>query len=180
MIAGADLAGRVIDPGDIVTFAGGRLRDQFVRDGADLQRQLEKLGETRDPDGRYRINKFFCTADSWQAAVMALMRRSAVVLMDLRGFTQQNSGCLFELQTLAASRKLDRTLCVVDKTTDIPLLRSILQKAHSNAGWEGEAPLHLLSLERQSASELRRAANELRSLACAKAAPAPLSAPSPA
>ena len=39
MIGGADLAGRTIDPGDIVGFAGGRLRDQFVGDRGDLERR---------------------------------------------------------------------------------------------------------------------------------------------
>jgi hypothetical protein len=165
MIAGADLAGRIIDPGDIVAFAGGRLRDQFVRNTADLQRRLHEFDGARDPDGRFRVIKFFCHADVWQPAAESLMKRSSVILMDLRGFSEKNSGCEFELRKLAGHRRLDHTLFVVDEETDVDLLRSTLLQACKDAGFEAAPSIHLSQLDKQSARNLRQVSTELRTLA---------------
>lgn len=164
MIAGADLAGRIIDPGDIVSFASGRLRDEFVHNGADLQRRLRGLDENRDPDGRFRVIKFFCHADIWQPTVESLMQRSDVVLMDLRGFSGTNSGCLFELQKLAGQRKLAHTLFVVDDETDVDLLRATLVQASRDAGFESAPPIHFAQLGKQSGRDLQRVMTKLRAL----------------
>jgi hypothetical protein len=126
VIAGTDLVGRTIDPGDLIGFLGGRLKRQFVRDGADLADKLARLDEARDPDGRFRINEFFCFDDTWQATLRALLQRSDLVLMDLRGFSQHSRGCRFELEQVMATGLLGRTLFVVDDTTDQPLLQASL------------------------------------------------------
>ena len=167
MIAGADLAGRTIDPGDIVSFAGGGLHDQFVQNGGDLQRRLDSLDETRDPDGRFRVNEFFCHDDTWRPTLEWLLLSSDAVLMDLRGFTRDNSGCLFELQKLVQHHKLDRSLFVVDDKTDVDLLRGTLAEAARDAGAPVEPALHVQAATRQSGGELRRILIELRALAAA-------------
>jgi hypothetical protein len=167
MIAGADLAGRTIDPGDIVSFAGGRLHDQFVQDGGDLRRRLDGLDEMRDPDGRFRVNEFFCHDDTWRPTLESLLLRSDAVLMDLRGFTRDNSGCVFELQKLAQHHKLERSLFVVDDKTDVDLLRRTLAEAARDAGAQVRSTLHVQAADRQSAGELRKILTELRSLAAA-------------
>lgn len=165
MIAGADLAGRTIDPGDIVSFAGGQLHDQFVQDGGDLRRRLDSLDEIRDPDGRFRVNEFFCYDDTWRPTLESLLLRSDAVLMDLRGFTRDNSGCLFELQKLVQHHKLDCSLFVVDDRTDVGLLRSTLAEASRETDARGETAMHVQVATRQSGGELRQILTELRSLA---------------
>jgi hypothetical protein len=126
VIAGTDLVGRTIDPGDLIGFLGGRLKRQFVRGAADLADKLAQLDEARDPDGRFRINEFFCFDDTWQVTLQALLQRSGLVLMDLRGFSQHSRGCRFELEQLMATGLCGRTLFVVDDTTDQPLLQASL------------------------------------------------------
>ena len=91
MIGGTDVAGRTLDPGDIVAFVGGGLRDQFVSDEAHLERRLTDLDDARDPDGRFRVNEFLCHDDTWQGTLESLLLRSEVVLMDLRGFSQRTA-----------------------------------------------------------------------------------------
>src|SRR4029453_2815277 len=142
MIGGPDVAGRTLDPGDIVGFVGGRLRNQFVSDRAHLEQRLADLDEARDPDGRFRVNEFLCHDDTWQGTLESLLLRSEVVLMDLRGFSQANSGCLYELGKLAEHRRLERTLFVVDGTTDVELLRATLAQAAAAGGVQGAPAPH--------------------------------------
>jgi hypothetical protein len=47
-----------------------------------------------------RVNEFFCRNDTWRGTVTRLMALSDLVVMDLRGFTSENEGCIFELRTV--------------------------------------------------------------------------------
>ena len=124
LIAGTDLVSRLIDPGDVVSFVGGHLRQQFVDGPSALADRLRELDQVRDPDGRFRVIKFFCFDDTWRATLQTLLRRSDVVLMDVRGFSARNSGVQFELQQLTNNALLGRTVFVVDESTDAGLLEA--------------------------------------------------------
>jgi hypothetical protein len=172
LIGAADLAMRTIDPSDIISFVGGRIRRLFVRSGADLVQHLERTDEMWDPDGRFRINKFFCHDNTWRPMLQALLARSDVVLMDLRGFSQSNSGCLFELQQLLANGLLPRTVFVVDDTTDTALLKTTLGRQAQEAGIDiadKAAPgrLNIERMQSRSQAELDRIRNRLTALAAA-------------
>ena len=129
MIGGADLATALIEPDELMQFWSGKLRQSFVANEADLKARLQTLDTRRDPDTRYRINEFFCHDNTWQATVKALAQQSAVVLMDLRGFGKANRGCEFELEMLLGEVPLDRMLLLVDSTTRMDELESMLQTA---------------------------------------------------
>ena len=167
MIGGTDVAGRTLDPGDIVGFVGGRLRDQFVSDRAHLEQRLADLDEARDPDGRFRVNEFLCHDDTWQGTLESLLLRSEVVLMDLRGFSHANTGCLYELGKLAEHRRLERTLFVVDGTTDVELLRATLTQAAAAGGVQGAPALHSVHASGPSSLELGRILGSLSALSAA-------------
>ena len=53
-------------------------------------------------DSRFRVNECYCAEATWQHALTALVERSDVVLMDLRGFQARDAGCRHELEVLAA------------------------------------------------------------------------------
>jgi tetratricopeptide (TPR) repeat protein len=131
MIAGSDLAVRTINPADYLRFVSRRLRHRFLMTDADLQRNLDRLDEWPDPDGRYRVNELFCGDDAWHKAVVALLDRAEVVLMDLRGFGADNRGCLFELQQLVERGPVGQVFLTVDDTTDRTLLDRTIQDAWS-------------------------------------------------
>lgn len=155
IIAAADLATRLIGPGDLISFMGGRLRQLFLqRDQASFQR-LGELDEARDPDGRYRVNKVYCHRDSWQPALQALLATADFVLMDLRGFSDKNQGCLFELQQLAEHDRLRRTVFIVDDATDTRLLEKVLSS---------ETPLNLVSARSGSVAEAGKVFSALATL----------------
>lgn len=130
MIGGTDLATDLLEPDELMTFWSGKLRQGFVVSPADLENRLRNLDEERDPDGRFRINEFFCHDDTWRATVHALAQRSAVVLMDLRGFGRENRGCEFELALLLGEVPLGRIVLLVDRTTRTEDLKEVLQ-----TGW---------------------------------------------
>jgi hypothetical protein len=55
--------------------------------------------------------------------------------MDLRGFTAERTGCIFELGTLIDEVPLSRVVLLIDGTTDGPLLRRTLADL-----WPGMRP----------------------------------------
>jgi hypothetical protein len=126
MIAGGDLALRSIDAGEALAFARGDIASGYVGDSAKLEEGLRELESASDPDGRYRVSEFFCYENTWRATLRALVARSSVVLMDLRGFTKANTGCVFELQQLAAAGRLSNCVFVTDDTSDRALAASAL------------------------------------------------------
>jgi hypothetical protein len=126
LIAGPDLVTTTVEPHEFLDFLGGGLSRQFVKDSADLARRLEKIDTGMDPDLRYRVNEFFCHADTWQMTMHELAARADAVLMDLRSFSRENQGCLFELGELLNSVELRRVVFIIDATTDRRFLESAL------------------------------------------------------
>ncbi|MGA7413239.1 MAG: hypothetical protein WBW33_22380 [Bryobacteraceae bacterium] len=143
MIAGTDLAGRTIDPDDTLAFLAGDLRSRFVQGPQDLEARLRAMDESRDPDGRFRVTEFFCHENTWSSTLAALLGRSDAILMDLRGFSEKNSGCIFELQRLTTQQRLGDTVFVVDASTDIKLLELTVGSVEGSA-----APIPRLHLEK--------------------------------
>jgi len=143
MIGGTDLATSLIEPDELIQFWSRKLRRQFLATDADVQTRLHTLDIGRDPDLRYRINEFFCHDNTWQATVKALAHRSAVVLMDLRGFGKKNRGCEFELEMLFEEVPVSRVLLLVDRTTEIENLKQVLQAAWAKLS--ASSPNHALT-----------------------------------
>jgi len=128
MISGPDLATSTLEPHELTEFLSGRLARQFVSDDEDLQKRVAALDTGPDPDGRFRVNEFFCFSDTWQPTMQRLAHSASAVLMDLRSFASANRGCLYEIGQLLATVPLERVVFVVDGTTDQPFLASCLQR----------------------------------------------------
>ncbi|MES9853200.1 MAG: hypothetical protein ABW170_15400 [Candidatus Thiodiazotropha sp. L084R] len=128
MIAGPSLVTSTIEPHEFLDYMGGHLSRSFIDNPSVLEQRLALRDCLPDPDGRYRVNEFFCRNDTWQMCMSRLASESDVVLMDLRSFSQQNQGCLWELEQLLTTVLLDRVLFVVDETTDKGFLEQQLQR----------------------------------------------------
>lgn len=126
LIAGPDLASSTIEPDEFLTFMSGRLRRLFIPDHDALQQRLAGLPPHTDPDGRYRIDELFCFDTTWRAAVDALISRSDVVLLDLRGFTTERTGAAEELELLGHRGLFDRTVVTIDDRADLEHIESII------------------------------------------------------
>jgi hypothetical protein len=150
MIVGADLSRRTIEPHEFLDFLTGKLARRFITGAEPLARRLAEMDTSPDADGRFRVNDFFCHEDTWQLAASTLVAHSDVVLMDLRGFSERNAGCLFEIREIARLVPLHRVVFLVDRRTDEPLLRRCLV----DGGGVGHA--RMVRLRGIRGAELRR------------------------
>jgi hypothetical protein len=127
LIAGPDLVTSTVEPHEFLDFLAGRLSRRFLHGEADLEQRVASRDRGPDPDGRYRLNEFFCHADTWQGTMGRLAAEADVVLMDLRSFSPTDQGCITELAHMLAAVPLDRVLLIEDATTDEPFLRETLE-----------------------------------------------------
>lgn len=130
MIAGPDLATSTVEPHEFLDFLAGRLQRRFITGPDTLEQRLDETEQRRDLDGRFRVADFFCHDDTWQMTFRRLEKESDAVLMDLRGFSPSNRGCVFEITELLEVVPLARIMLVVDRTTDEQFLTQVF-----NDGW---------------------------------------------
>lgn len=160
MVAGPDLVTALIEPDEFLDYLAGGLDRRFVSSGADLEARLGTADDRPDPDGRYRVNEFFCRADMWQATMKRLAAASDVVLMDLRSFSASNKGCLDEIGYLLDAVDLARVVFLVDASTDRGVLDSSLRERWRHVRADSpnlRAPhptVRLFRIESQSEREL--------------------------
>ncbi len=147
MIAGPDLAATTIESHEFLDFLSGKLNEYFIASHAELQQRLTEAADQPDPDGRYRVTEYFCFADTWKMVLGELAARHDVVLMDLRSFSPQNAGCIYEINTLLDLVPLEKILLITDTTTDQALLQQTAIQA-----W---AKLPVSSPNRTAGKELR-------------------------
>ncbi len=133
LIAGYDLATRTAEPHECLDFLAGRLSRRFITGRGALARRLEEMDTRPDHDGRFRVNDFFCYSDTWRTVLLALLHQSDAVLMDLRGFSRRNAGCVYEIGELFKLLSLDRVLFVVDAETDSAFLDETFASAAAAA-----------------------------------------------
>jgi hypothetical protein len=129
LIAGYDLATETVEPHKILDFLSRKLARRFIDGTLALELSVAELDAAPDRDGRYRVNDFFCREDTWKMVLSRLVSESDVVLMDLRGFTEQNDGCVFEIEELINLVPLRRVKFIVDGTTDEQFLRWVVQRS---------------------------------------------------
>lgn len=132
LIAGPDLAMTTVEPHEFLSFVGGGLAGSFIDGPQALEARMNDLDVNPDVDGRFRVNDFFCYDDTWEMVLTRLVKESDVVMMDLRGFSPQNAGCVHELQELINVIPLQRVVLVHDDTTNLPFLRETLMRAWKN------------------------------------------------
>ncbi len=126
LIAGPDLALSTVEPDEFLTFTSGNLRRPFIADQTGLESRIAEPGSATDPDGRFRLEEFFCFDTTWRATVDALVARSEAVVLDLRGFTRERRGAAEELALLGRRGMFDRTVLITDGRTDLDFVESIV------------------------------------------------------
>ena len=129
LIAGPDLATSTVEPHEFLDFLSGKLTRRFISGPETLTQRLAESELRRDFDGRYRVSDFFCHDDTWKMVLTRLARESDAVMMDLRDFSPDNQGCIFEINELLNVVPLDFIVFVIDGTTNEVFLREIFAKA---------------------------------------------------
>jgi hypothetical protein len=129
LIAGTDLAMRTLGSRMLEAFLLRRTDEQFLKTPEEVDRRLEHLHWRLEGDARYAINSVYCYANAWQRAVESLAPKSDVVLMDLRGFTNRNQGCVIELTLVVQRIPLSRIVLLADASSDYQALEEVAQAA---------------------------------------------------
>jgi len=129
MIAGPDLATTTVEPHEFLDFVTGKLARRFIDSGQTLDLRIDQMDLEADSDARYRVTEFFCHDDTWKITLARLADESDAVLMDLRGFSQNNAGCIFEINELFNLVPLRRVVFVIDESTDQQFMQNTMQMA---------------------------------------------------
>jgi hypothetical protein len=134
LIVGPDLVTTTVAPHQFLEYVVGRLPRLFVSNREALEQRMKALDSKPDADGRFRVNSFFCHADTWTSVLSRLVRDSHVVLMDLRAFAPDNAGCILELKELINVVPLRQCVLVVDGTTDQSFLERTMEETWRTMG----------------------------------------------
>ncbi len=135
LIAGKDLALRNLEPDELFIFLSGRLQTRFIDSQQHLQNLLENLDFKSDPDGRFRVNEFFCFDSTWKMVLDGLVQRVDRVLMDLRGYSPDREGCSHELRVLAVNTQLKKLVILFDKDTNKAAAEALLNGSSLKIHW---------------------------------------------
>ncbi|MBC8263117.1 MAG: hypothetical protein H8E47_03225 [Anaerolineales bacterium] len=162
LIAGTDLATANLEPHEFFEYMNGRLSRQFVKNEEHLSQRIESMDQLPDPDGRFRVNEFFCHDDTWRMTLQRLVSQSEVILMDLRGFSSRNQGVLFELAHLIDVVPVSDIVLVSDGTTDQEFLEAKLSEiwrtmdTRSPNRQRPDVPLRVLRVDRQDSNAVQQ------------------------
>jgi|GEM_PF-6464802 len=122
----------LFDGSDVATLTVGPLLSFFAAPHSQslngeeyVARQIAQLDTKIEADGRYPLN-VMRSSEEWKSAFPLLEKRADVVLMDLRGFTMQHVGCVWELEHFRDHRNLGRVVFLIDGHTDLPELETLL------------------------------------------------------
>ena len=132
LIAGPDLATTTIEPHEFMDYVGGKLSHNFIDSAEKLETTLADCKKHPDHDSRFRVQEFFCYGDTWKVVLARLAETCDAVLMDLRGFSPQNAGCIFEINALIHHLPLDQVVFSVDETTNLEFLNTTIESAWEN------------------------------------------------
>lgn len=129
LIAGPDLATASVEPHEFLDFVSGKLARRFIDGPQTLALRISQMDDQPDQDRRFRVNDFFCYEDTWKMVLTRLVTESDAVLMDLRGFSPQNAGCVFEIDELINVVPLEAVVFVIDDSSDEPFLLDTMRQS---------------------------------------------------
>jgi hypothetical protein len=163
LLAASDVASRTLESRMLEAFLLRRSDDQFLRTEKDVDDRVRKRRFEIEGDARYPVDPFFCHESKqnvvgevpiwWHAVTRLAETADVVVMMDLRGFSTTNAGCVREL-TYLLQHPLQRVVFITDSRSDREELGEMARKA----GVEGD--VIALHFARRS-NEERRALFEL-------------------
>jgi hypothetical protein len=102
------------------------MKRNFVRNQSSLSKELLRLKKKPVKlDGTFKETPLSCYDNTWQITVETLVKTSNVVLMDLRGFSEKNKGCEYEINLLLNKIHLSRIL-FIGYTKNLPLIKETI------------------------------------------------------
>lgn len=104
-------------------------RKRFLKTPDEAVRRVEQMDQaTLTIESDYYGSAYFCYDNVWKPAVHKMLAEADLLMMDLRGFSEQRQGCRYEIGELVDRYPLSRALFLVDKTTPRELLAAIMKE----------------------------------------------------
>jgi hypothetical protein len=116
-------------PEAIKAVKAGRIEDILVETKEQVERELSALSLAPDDELLFERQAFQCTDTTWQLAVRGMLDGADAVVMDLSSLSPTNQGCAWELGQLLDRVPLSRVTLLVNDSTDLVCLQTILDAA---------------------------------------------------
>ena len=129
LIVGPDVALRTVSARMLEAFLRDRTDRLFLNTAEEVEQRLSRLDSRLEGDARFPLNELYCRGDTWQLAVKRLAPTSDVILMDLRGFTRNRLGCVYELTEVIRLVALERIVILTNGETDAPAVEEVANQA---------------------------------------------------
>ncbi len=105
-----------------------KIDQSFLRSREDLNHRLAQLDKwPRKLDQSFKQLPLMCYANTWFIAVTEFILQSKVILMDLRGLSEEKTGCETEIRYLLDTVPLEQLLFLANDS-DIGLVEGVIQK----------------------------------------------------
>ena len=116
----------------------GRMKSNFVGHKGALENELANLEKYPVRlDNTFKEKPMSCYDNTWKLTVEELVKSASVVMMDLRGFSEKNKGCEYEVNLLLNRVHLDKIL-FLGYSSAIPLIKEVI--AEKFASLEANSP----------------------------------------
>jgi hypothetical protein len=112
----------------MVVFNLVRMKQKFMSSPEALTKRLNKLDQKPTQlDNTFIEEPVMCYDNTWKQAVDGLVNTADVILMDLRGFSEANKGCAYEVNILFDRVNVNSIVFMGYKDA-IPLIRRIIEE----------------------------------------------------
>ena len=113
----------------LIQFSNKESRKKHVISTVDeLEAAEKRFADMPSKNGSFEILSILCNDQMWKTAFAKFLNKADLVIMDLRGYTEENQGCKYELGELIKNFNLDKLLLVIDDQTDYSHLKIIINQ----------------------------------------------------
>jgi hypothetical protein len=106
-----------------------RIKLSFVHSRPQIRRRIDSvIMNPRKANLTFRGIAMFCFDNTWRATIDEFMRFSDLVLMDLRGFSDERKGCEYEVDRVFDRIPIDRIVFLTDPHTARLSIKNLLAK----------------------------------------------------
>ena len=99
----------------------------FAKDEHDIKYKIQKLvNKPRKSDLTFKNLPMYCHDNTWKIAVVEFIKTCNVILMDLRGYSEQRKGCEYEVDLILDSIESKYIVFLVDNENDKDLVKNLI------------------------------------------------------
>lgn len=104
-----------------------RAPQSFATSATHIKERLQRfLHRPRRLDLTYKNLDMYCFDNTWKSAVAAFVAATDVVLMDLRGYSEQNKGCELEVNYLFDTTPINRIVFLVNGENNMQAVEDLV------------------------------------------------------